>query len=47
MGPRSPSGGYDAPHLRELAKQAERADQINRLLALAAIYCGGSREDAA
>jgi transposase len=38
---------YDAMRLRELAKQSEDADQTRRLLALAVIYDGGSRSEAA
>jgi transposase len=38
---------YDARRLRGLAKQSNDADQTRRLLALAAIYDGGSRGDAA
>src|SRR5260370_12158957 len=40
-------GDYDAARLRELAKRSEDANQTRRLLALAAIYDGGSRGDAA
>jgi transposase len=40
-------GDYDAPRLRALAKQSDDADQTRRLLALAAIYDGGSRGEAA
>src|SRR5216683_4539548 len=40
-------GDYDAAQLRELAKRSEDANQTRRLLALAAIYDGGSRGDAA
>src|SRR3982075_2577792 len=40
-------GGYDAERLREAAKRSEDANQTRRLLALAAIYDGGSRGDAA
>lgn len=40
-------GNYDAAGLRELAKRSEDADQTRRLLALAAIYDGGSRTEAA
>src|SRR5712671_2264061 len=39
-------GDYDAARLRELAKRSEDANQT-RLLALAAIYDGGSRTEAA
>lgn len=38
---------YDAAGLRELAKRSTDADQTRRLLALAAIYAGGSRTEAA
>ena len=38
---------YDAVGLRELAKRSVDANQTRRLLALAAIYDGGSRGDAA
>lgn len=38
---------YDAARLRELAKRSTDADQTRRLLALAAIYAGGSRTEAA
>jgi transposase len=38
---------YDAPQLRELAKRSADAAQTRRLLALAAIYDGGSRTEAA
>ena len=38
---------YDAARLRALAKQSEDADQTRRLLALAVIYDGGSRREAA
>jgi len=38
---------YDARRLRELAKRSGDADQTRRLLALAAIYDGGSRGAAA
>jgi len=40
-------GDYDAVQLRELAKRSDDADQTRRLLALAAIYGGGSRTEAA
>src|SRR5229473_3543134 len=40
-------GDYDAARLRELAKRSGDADQTRRLLALAAIYDGGSRTEAA
>src|SRR3979490_2563729 len=40
-------GDYDAERWRELAKWSEDANQTRRLLALAAIYDGGSRGDAA
>lgn len=38
---------YDAARLRALGKQSDDADQTRRLLALAAIYDGGSRTDVA
>lgn len=38
---------YDARQLRGLAKRSGDADQTRRLLALAAIYDGGSRTEAA
>jgi transposase len=38
---------YDAPHLRALAKASRDANQTRRLLALAAIYDGGTRGAAA
>lgn len=38
---------YDAQALRVLARESEDADQVRRLLALAAIYGGGSRTEAA
>jgi putative transposase len=38
---------YDARHLRTLAKGSRDANQTRRLLALAAIYEGGSRGEAA
>ena len=38
---------YDARRLRALAKEARDANQTRRLLALAAIYDGGSRAEAA
>lgn len=38
---------YDAKSLRRLAKGSEDADQTRRLLALAAVYDGGSRSSAA
>src|SRR5258705_13378162 len=40
-------GDYDTARLRELAKRSEDANQTRRLLALAAIYDGGSRSEAA
>jgi transposase len=40
-------GDYDAARLRELAKRSQDAGQTRRLLALAAIYDGGSRTEAA
>ena len=38
---------YDAVHLRRIARESEDADQVQRLLALAVIYEGGSRTQAA
>jgi transposase len=38
---------FDAAHLRALAKRSRDPDQTRRLLALAAIYEGASRTDAA
>jgi len=38
---------YDAPRLRRNARASEHADQVRRLLALAMIYEGGSRTEAA
>jgi len=38
---------FDAPTLRGLAKRSDDANQARRLLALAAIYDGGSRTEAA
>ena len=38
---------FDAEGLRRLARQSKHAGQARRLLALAAIYEGGSRSDAA
>ena len=38
---------YDAQRLRGLAKRSHDSDQTRRLLALAEIYDGGSRGDAA
>jgi transposase len=40
-------GDYDAGSMRQLARQSEDAGQTRRLLALAAIYDGGSRTEAA
>jgi transposase len=40
-------GDFDGPALRRLAKASRHAGQARRLLALAAIYDGGSRGDAA
>ena len=40
-------GDFDGPGLRRLAKQSRDAAQARRLLALAEIYDGGSRTDAA
>src|SRR3954451_13977381 len=38
---------YDAEALRALAKSSHDPDQTRRLLALSAIYAGGSRSEAA
>ena len=38
---------YDAAGLRRIARESEDADQVRRLLALAVIYEGGSRTEAA
>ena len=38
---------YDVPALRRLPMRSDDAGQIRRLLALAAVYDGGSRSDAA
>lgn len=38
---------FDGSRLRQLARQTKNADQARRLLALASIYDGGSRSDAA
>ena len=40
-------GDYEAAQIRVLAKRSENAAQTRRLLALAAIYDGGSRTEAA
>ena len=40
-------GDYDARRVRELAKGSRDANQTRRLLALAAIYDGGTRTEAA
>jgi transposase len=40
-------GDYDAVTLRRLARSAGNPGQVRRLLALAAIYAGGSRSEAA
>lgn len=40
-------GDFDGPALRRLAKATKQAGQARRLLALAVIYDGGSRGDAA
>jgi transposase len=45
--PLSLRSDYDAGALRGLARQSKDAKQTRRLLALAAIYDGGSRADAA
>ena len=39
--------GYNAADLRRIARESEDADQVRRLLALAVIYDGGSRTQAA
>ena len=38
---------FDAASLRRIARESEDAEQVRRLLALAAIYDGGSRTQAA
>ena len=38
---------FDAGRLRRIARESEDAGQVRRLLALAAIYDGGSRTQAA
>lgn len=38
---------YDGRALRQAAKESQDADQVRRLLALASIYDGGSRSEAA
>jgi putative transposase len=38
---------YDAAALRRLGRESEDANQVRRLLAIAAIYDGGSRAQAA
>ena len=38
---------FDAARVRRLAKTADDADQVRRLLSIAAVYDGMSREDAA
>ena len=38
---------YDAARLRRLARESKDPDQVRRLLALAVIYEGGSRTEAA
>ena len=38
---------FDAEGLRRLARQTKEAAQVRRLLALASIYDGGARSDAA
>ncbi len=40
-------GDFDGPGLRRLAKAAKDAGQSRRCLALAVIYDGGARSDAA
>ena len=41
------SGGFSALDLRALARRSGDAAQVRRLLALAVIYAGGTRRDAA
>src|SRR6266567_3968595 len=43
----SSSRGFEAAQIRVLAKRSKNAAQTRRLLALAAIYDGGSRTEAA
>ena len=38
---------FDAAQLRRIARESENARQVRRLLALSAIYDGGSRTQAA
>ena len=38
---------FDATHLRLLARESEDANQVRRLLSLAAIYDGATRTEAA
>ena len=38
---------FGAPHLRQLARESRNANQVRRLLALAAIYDGATRTEAA
>ena len=40
-------GDFDAPGLRRLARSSKDANQARRLLALATIYAGGTRSEAA
>ena len=40
-------GDFNAPSLRRLARDSKDANQARRLLALAAIYAGGTRTEAA
>ena len=40
-------GDYTSGQLRDLARQSADADQVRRLLALALVYDGGSRGEAA
>ncbi len=47
MGPVGLRGDYDAAAVRGLARAAIDADQVRRLLAIAAVYDGMNREDAA
>ncbi|HEY7577654.1 MAG TPA: helix-turn-helix domain-containing protein, partial [Acetobacteraceae bacterium] len=45
--PVPPRADYDATGLRRIARESEDAGQVRRLLALAVIYDGGSRTQAA
>ena len=40
-------GDFDAPDLRRLARSSKDANQARRLLALATVYGGGTRSEAA